>query len=46
MKDKSKIVNKATYEKTSYDESQNDYFILEQIDVNDGLDLKKLNDRE
>ena len=44
MKDKSKTSNKAS--KTAYDESQNDYFILEQIDVNDGLDLKKLNDRE
>ena len=41
MKNKSKDANKM-----AYDESQNDYFILEQIDVNDGLDLKKLNDRE
>jgi len=41
MKNKPKTVNKVTY-----DESQNDKFIIELVDVNDGLDLKKFDDRE
>lgn len=41
MENKSKTKHKATY-----DESQNDKFILELVDVNDGLDLKKFDDRE
>jgi hypothetical protein len=35
-----------TMKKASYDESENDKFILELVDLNEGLDLKKLDDRE
>lgn len=38
------MVNKKT-DKQIYDESQ-DRFMIELIDVNEGLDLKKLDDRE
>jgi hypothetical protein len=41
MKDKPKAMNKATY-----DESQDDKFIIDLVDLNDGLDLKKFDDRE
>jgi len=40
MKNKSKPI------KAAYDESQNDKFIIELVDVNEGLDLKKFDDRE
>jgi hypothetical protein len=32
--------------KVDYDESQNDKFIIELVDLNEGLDLKKLDGRE
>jgi hypothetical protein len=41
MGNKPKIMKKA-----NYDESQNDKFIIELVDLNEGLDLKKLDDRE
>lgn len=41
MENKSRKISKATY-----DESQNDEFILDLIDLNAGLDLKKSDDRE
>jgi hypothetical protein len=40
------MANKSKVNKATYDESQNDRFILELVDLNEGLDLKKLDDRE
>jgi len=38
--------SKAKKASATYDESQNDKFLLELVDLNAGLDLKKLDDRE